>query len=517
MEGVRSKGTLKILFFVLMGVLVGLVLSARTDLTERIEAIFGGGEKEAVTEAVGAAGSGGETHATAERGDMICLPDFTTLAEKLDPAVGNISTTQVVKGSQMGQEFGFRHPGPGSPFGGPQQPDPFEEFFDRFFRGGPFGDMKRRSLGSGFVIDEDGYILTNHHVVKDAETITVTFYDETETGAKVIGKDPKTDLALIKVDVDKKLPTARLGNSDGLRMGDWVLAIGNPFGLKYTLTAGIVSAKGREIGAGPYDDFIQTDASINPGNSGGPLINMKGEVVGINTAIIAGGTGIGFAIPINVATGLLPQLKDKGRVSRGWLGVYIQRVTPDLAQSFGLEKPKGALVSEVTKGGPADGSGLEHGDIIVELDGKPVDQFNDLPRMVASTAPGEKVTLKVLRNGKEKTIKVTLGELPDEEAALVEGESGQELGLQLQEVTPDLARTHELPSDKGLIVTDLDPNGVAADAGIRRGDIITEVNQKPVRTISEFQKKVGEAKEGEMMLFLIKRKEGSLYIAVEKK
>jgi len=513
MEGARNRGRGKVFFLILIGVVMGLILAAQTDVTERLGAIFGSGEEEAAKEQTpavqGSSNSGGT--------EQICLPDFTLLAEKLDPAVVNISTTQVIKGSGMGRGFGFRHPGPGGPRLGPQQPDPFEEFFDRFFRGGPQGDMKRRSLGSGLVIGEEGLIITNHHVVKDAETITVIFYDESEAEAKVIGKDPKTDLALIKVDVARKLPTAKLGDSDKLRMGDWVLAIGNPFGLKYTLTAGIVSAKGREIGAGPYDDFIQTDASINPGNSGGPLINMKGEVIGINSAIIAGGTGIGFAIPINIAKDLLPQLKEKGRVSRGWLGVYIQRVTPELAKSFGLDKPKGALVSEVTEGGPAAGTGLEHGDIITEFNGKPVDRFNDLPRLVAATPPGEKITLKVLRKGKEKTFKVKLGELPDEGATVAEGESGEELGLQLQKITPELARTHELASDKGLIVTDLDPAGVAADAGIRRGDIIMEINQSPVYTISEFQKKVGATKTGEMMLFLLKRRDGSLYIAVEKK
>jgi len=516
MEGTRKRGIGKIVLLVMIGVVVGLFVSARMDVTERLGAILGLGEEEAASESIVATRAEDASRANVGADDRICLPDFTILAEKLDPTVVNISTTQVVKGGQPGQGFGFRHPGPRSPFG-PQQPDPFEEFFDRFFRGGPHGDMKRRSLGSGFVIDKEGYIVTNHHVVKDAETITVIFYDESEAEAKVIGKDPKTDLALIKVDVDRKLPEAQLGDSDALRMGDWVLAIGNPFGLKYTLTAGIVSAKGREIGAGPYDDFIQTDASINPGNSGGPLINMKGEVVGINSAIIAGGTGIGFAIPINIAKELLPQLKSTGRVSRGWLGVYIQRVTPDLAESFGLDKAKGALVSEVTQGGPADGSGLEHGDVIVEFNGNPVEEFGDLPRMVAATPPGEKVTLKVLRKGKEKTIKVKLGELPDEEATVAEAPSGQELGLQLQEVTPELARTHELASDKGLIITDLDPAGVAAEAGLRRGDIILEINQSPVYTISEFQKKVGEAKKGDMMLFLIKRREGSLYIAVEKR
>jgi serine protease Do len=517
MKGSGNRGFGRVLLLILLGAVIGLFVAASTDVTERLGAIFGSGEKETGSEIA-------EGQKSAEQGpsneavvDKVCLPDFTSLAERLDPAVVNISTTQVIKGSTMRRDFGFGQPGPGVPPFGPGQPDPFEEFFDRFFRGQPPGDMKRRSLGSGFVIDEAGYIITNHHVIKDAEEITVVFYNETEAKATVVGKDPKTDLALIKVEVDRKLPTAKLGDSDKLRMGDWVLAIGNPFGLKYTLTAGIVSAKGREIGAGPYDDFIQTDASINPGNSGGPLINMRGEVVGINTAIIAGGTGIGFAIPINIAKDLMPQLKERGRVSRGWLGVYIQRVTPELAQSFGLEKPGGALVSEVTKGGPADGTGLERGDIIVKFNGRPVEQFGDLPRMVAATPPGEQVKLTVLRKGEEKDFKVKLGELPDEEATLAEGESGEGLGLQLQEITPELARTHELASDRGLIVTDLDPAGVAAEAGIARGDIILEINQSPVRTISEFQKKVGEAQKGEMMLFLVKRREGSLYIAVEKK
>ncbi len=521
MEGEAGKrGVGRALAFVLVGIIVGLLLAARFDMTERLGAWLGFGEDQAAIQQEPVKLHAATATSGAQAGDVprICLPDFTTLAEKIDPAIVNISTTQIIKGNKLGRGFSFQFRGPGGGFGPPGH-DPFEDFFDRFFGGGgPYGDMKRKSLGSGFVIDEDGYILTNHHVIKDADSITVTFQDETEAEAKVIGKDPKTDIALIKVDVDKKLPTVVLGDSDKLQMGDWVLAIGNPFGLKYTLTAGIVSAKGREIGAGPYDDFIQTDASINPGNSGGPLINMKGEVIGINTAIIAGGTGIGFAIPINIARELLPQLKEKGKVSRGWLGVYIQRVTPELAKSFGLEKPIGALVSEVTKGGPADGSGLKHGDIIIEFQGKPIKHFNDLPRMVAATPPGTKVQVTVLRKGKRKTFKIKLGELPEESPGPgAQGESGEELGLQLQEITPDLARTHELPSDHGLIVTGVDPTGVAADAGIRRGDIILEVNQEPVRTISDFQKIVREAKKGEMMLFLVKRQEGSLYIAVEKR
>ena len=378
--------------------------------------------------------------------------------------------------------------------------------------------MKRRSLGSGFVIDEDGHIITNHHVVKDAETITVIFYDESEAEAKVIGKDPKTDLALIKVDVDRKLPTAELGDSDKLRMGDWVLAIGNPFGLKYTLTAGIVSAKGREIGAGPYDDFIQTDASINPGNSGGPLINMKGEVVGINSAIIAGGTGIGFAIPVNIAKDLIPQLKEKGRVSRGWLGVYIQRVTPELAQSFGLDKPKGALVSEVTEGGPAAGYGpgaRGHHRRVQREAGRAVQR----PSAHGGGHPAG-------RKGHAEGAQEGQGEDDQGEARGASGRGGDRCGgcspernsaCSFRRLPRNWPRRTSWRSDKGLIVTDLDPAGVAAEAGIRRGDIIMEINQSPAYTISEFQKKVGAAKKGEMMLFLIKRRDGSLYIAVEKK
>lgn len=503
----------KMVVYVLAGLCMGLVISGTFDLTSPLEGWWGRMEPamEAGKEKTDETAVESKKASPAEPG-TICLPDFSELAEQIDPCIVNISTTMTVKSRDMFR--GFRFHGPGQQFG-PQGRDPFEEFFEYF--GVPRQGMKRRSLGSGFVIDKEGYILTNNHVVQEADSITVVFVDESEAEAKVIGKDPKTDLALIKVDVDRDLPVAPLGNSETLEVGDWVLAIGNPFGLKFTLTAGIVSAKGREIGAGPYDDFIQTDASINPGNSGGPLINMKGEVVGINSAIIAGGTGIGFAIPINMATELLPQLKEKGRVSRGWLGVYIQRVTPDLAKTFGLKEPMGALVSEVTKDGPADGSGLKHGDVIIAFQGKPVQSYNDLPRMVAVAPPGTKAEIQVLRKGKTKTIKIELGELPEGDKMTAVPESGEELGLELQEITPELARAHDLPADSGLIVTNVLPDGAAAEAGVRRGDIIQELNQKPIRTIEDFRKQVKETDQGDNMLFLIKRREGSLYIAVEKK
>lgn len=514
--GTRIGAGAGILF---LGVLMGLVLAASFGQTGKLHALLGIGEGEK-SQTKQESGQASAPSKDVFGPGQVCLPDFGALAEAVDPAVVNISTTETVKGRTSWRGFGFGGPGGGQgrEFG-PGQEDPFQEFFDRFFGGiNPYGDLKRQSLGSGFIIESEGYILTNHHVVKDADEIRVIFRDESETEAKVVGKDPKTDIALIKVNVGKPLPTVKLGDSDKLKEGEWVLAIGNPFGLKYTLTAGIVSAKGREIGAGPYDDFIQTDASINPGNSGGPLLNMKGEVIGINTAIVAGGAGIGFAIPINLARDILPQLRSKGYVSRGWLGVMIQKITPELAKSLGLDKPVGALVSEVTQGGPAEGSGIERGDVIVEFQGQKVERFNDLPRMVAAVPPGTTVELKVLRKGKEKTIKTKLGELPEESAEEAQTEQGQgeDLGLELQEITPGMARGHGLPSEKGLLVTGVDPRGPAAQAGIRRGDIILEVNQKEVKSLAEFRKIVGETKKGEMMLFLVKRQEGALYLALEK-
>lgn len=326
---------------------------------------------------------------------------FASLAKELNPAVVNISTTQVIEG------FGG-FPGPF------REGDPFEEFFKRFFGDVPPPEYKQRSLGSGFIISKDGYIVTNGHVVENAQEIKVTLMGGRKFDAKVIGQDSKTDLALIKITPVGDLPSAKLGDSAKLEVGDWVVAIGNPFGLGHTVTAGIVSAKGRIIGAGPYDDFIQTDASINPGNSGGPLFNLLGEVVGVNTAILGGAQGIGFATPINLAKEVIFQLKNEGRVIRGWIGVSAQELTPEIAQSFNLKEAKGALISEVAPQGPADRAGLMRGDIIIEFDGKEVKQVEDLPRLVANTSVGKTVKVKVLRNGEIRAFSITIGRLPEE-------------------------------------------------------------------------------------------------------
>src|SRR3972149_2214424 len=314
---------------------------------------------------------------------------FVELAKKLAPSVVNISTTQVMKQR------------PFMPF--PEFKTPFDEFFGDEFRK-PFGDehdFKRQSLGSGFIINKEGYILTNNHVIENATEILVTLSgkDKLEYPAKVIGKDSQLDVALIKIEADGDLPVAALGDSDKLDIGEWVVAIGNPFGLGGSVTAGIVSQKGRVIGAGPYDNFIQTDASINPGNSGGPLFNLREEVGGLNTAIVAGGQGIGFATPINMVKEVLLQLKETGKVTRGWIGVSIQDLTPELARSFGLKEARGVLISSVNPGEPADQAGLKAGDIIVSFDGKPVNEISDLPRIVATTPPGKSVERKALRDG----------------------------------------------------------------------------------------------------------------------
>lgn len=432
------------------------------------------------------------------------LPDFVALAKNLRPVVVNISTTQVSEGAQ-----GFA-----SPFG---EEDPFSEFWRRFF-GTPFprGPFRQKSLGSGFIIDRDGSILTNHHVVENAEKITVKLADEREFEAKVIGKDPKTDIAVIKVNTRGNFPTAPLGDSDRLEVGEWVLAIGNPFGLDNTITAGIVSAKGRHIGAGPYDNFIQTDASINPGNSGGPLINLRGEIVGINTAIFSrtgGNIGIGFAIPINLVKELLPQLK-KGKVTRGWLGVVIQRVTPEIAESLGLDKARGALVAEVSKDGPASRAGIKVGDVIVEFDGKEIRESNDLPLVVARTAVDKRVRVKVLRDKKEVVLSTTIAELKEEEVVASTKEKGN-FGLTVQKVTPQIAESMGLERVEGVVITAVQPGSPADEAGLRRGDIILEIDRKPVHDLQEYRKAVGEAKRGRGILFLVRRGENTLFLALK--
>jgi serine protease Do len=437
-------------------------------------------------------------------------PNFADVVAQLTPAVVNISTTQVVKGPQRGP----RGPSSPRPFG---EGDPGEGLMDRFFGGsGPQREVRRNSLGSGFIIDRGGYIVTNNHVVENATDIKVSLADTVEFDAKLVGSDPKTEVALIKIEAQRELPAAPLGDSDKLRVGEWVVAIGNPFGLGQTVTAGIASAKGRLIGAGDYDDFIQTDASINPGNSGGPLFNLQGEVVGINTAVVAAGQGIGFAIPINLAREVLTQLREKGRVTRGFLGVQVQQVTPELAQSFGLDQPRGALVAFVQPNSPGDQAGIQKGDVIVEFNGRKIVDMHELPRLVANTAPGSEAGVKLVRKKQERTVRVSVGDMPEEPRQSSAGEpSGGELGLAVQELTPEIARQLSLPDTPGMVVADVEEGGPADEVGMRRGDLILEVNRQKVTNIQDFQAALGHPTDTKSVLFLIRRGDSTVYVALQ--
>lgn len=436
---------------------------------------------------------------------------FVKLAKGLQDAVVNISTTKVV---QRQRGFGLR-PFP-SPFG---ENDPFQDFFERFFGDLPPQVFKQRSLGSGFIINKEGYIVTNNHVIENADEIRVRLVDEREYAAKIIGRDPKTDVALIKIEAKNNLPVAPLGDSDRLEIGEWVMAIGNPFGLSHTVTIGIVSAKGRIIGAGPYDDFIQTDASINPGNSGGPLISLRGKVIGINTAIIASGQGIGFAIPINMVKTILPQLKEKGKVTRGWLGVTIQKVTPDLAESFGLKEETGALVSGVIPDSPAEGI-LKQGDVILKFDGKKIDEMHELPAIVAATPVGKKVKIEVFRENKVITVDVEIGELKEEAVLNAEAEEDLEskLGMTVQEITPDIAQQLHLEGTRGVIVSSVAPGSVADMAGIHRGDVLREVTvggkEYPIEDLDDYRLAFSKAEGNELLRIRLERGEGSLFVVI---
>lgn len=446
---------------------------------------------------------------------------FADLAQKASGAVVNISTEKTVKPSPRGRAKEFFGPGPmpgpmpgPSPFG-PE--DPFRDFFEKFFGDVP-KSFKHRSLGSGFIIDPAGFIITNNHVIEGADKIKVKLVGGKEYQATIKGRDPKTDLALIQItNPPKDLPHLVLGDSEAIRVGDWVMAVGNPFGLSHTVTQGIISAKGRVIGAGPYDNFLQTDASINPGNSGGPLLNLNGEVVGINTAILASGQGIGFATPSNMAKSVIPQLKEKGQVTRGMLGVQVQNVTPELAKSFGLSEPKGALVAEVNPGTPAEKAGLQRGDIIVEYNDHPIMEMNDLPRLVADTPPGTPATLKVLRNGKEKTFKVKVTELKEERQAKAASEEGEEnpLGLVVKDLDQNLAQRFRLKETRGVVVVQVETGSAAAEAGLRGGDLVLEINGQAVETVKDYQEIMGKVKKDPYARFLIKRQERTQYLSVE--
>jgi len=434
--------------------------------------------------------------------------NFSDLAEKVRSGVVNVQVVKKVK--NIG--FGFRQFG--NPFG---EKNPFGDFFGPFSEGNPPGGFEQRGVGSGFVMNREGYILTNNHVIEDADQIKVKLANGKEYEGKVVGRDPKTDLALIKINGSSDLQPLTLGNSDDLKVGSWVVAVGSPFGLEQTVTAGIVSAKGRVIGSGPYDNFIQTDASINPGNSGGPLINMKVEVVGINTAIIASGQGIGFAIPINMAKEIAPQLQEKGHVTRGWLGVSIQEMTPELAKSFGLKEKKGALVAEVGSGSPAEKAGIEQGDVIVEFDGKEITDSKDLPRMVASTPVGKAVTIKLSRSGKVLERQVKVGEMEEKAEVAKTPSTKKSLGITVQNVTPEIAKGLRLKKEIGVVVTRVEPGSPAADTGIQTGDVIHEVNRKPIKNVEDFVQKVEKAKDQDNILLFLQRGQNNLFAAVTPK
>jgi serine protease Do len=429
------------------------------------------------------------------------LPDFTELVEKQGPAVVNVSTTSAARG------------GPQSPV---PEDDPFYEFFRRFGPPQP-RDYEARSLGSGFIISADGYILTNAHVVEAAEDINVKLSDKREFKAKVIGSDKRTDVAVIKIEASG-LPAVRIGDPERLKVGEWVLAIGSPFGFESTVTAGIVSAKGRSLPQENYVPFIQTDVAINPGNSGGPLFNLKGEVVGINSQIYSrtgGFMGLSFAIPIDVAMDITHQLRTAGRVSRGRIGVVIQEVTKELAESFGLPKAAGALVNSVEKGGPADKAGLEPSDVILKFDGKTVNSSSDLPRIVAQTRPGAKVAMQIWRKGAAKDVTVTVGEMPEEKVAQRPGrrdsKSGNvvaRLGLTVSELSAEQRK--ELGIGGGLLVEDV--QGAAAKAGIRRGDILMALNNQDIKSVEQLTQLLSQFDKAKSVALLIRRGDGALYV-----
>ncbi len=440
---------------------------------------------------------------------------FADLAEKLLPAVVNISSSQTVRG-RTGPELPQLPPG-----------SPFEEFFKEFFdRNQPQQrERKATSLGSGFIIDSSGYVVTNNHVIQDAEEIAVILQDDTRLDAEVVGHDPKTDLAVLRVKPEKPLPALDWGDSDDMRVGDWVLAIGNPFGLGGTVTAGIISARGRDINTGPYDDFLQTDASINRGNSGGPMFNLEGQVVGINTAIYSpsgGSIGIGFAIPSAMARPVISQLIESGTVRRGWLGVNIQTVTDEIAETLGLDEAQGALVASVIKDGPAEAARIEPGDVILSFDGKPVTEMRRLPRIVAETEVDTTVDVVLWRDNKPMTVQVTLGELSageEQMAALAPDQSSngterniKALGLSLAVISDSLRERFELADDaKGVVVTEVAEGGPASEKGIRPGDVIVEVSQADAESPSQVADLIESARQaGRKSVLLLIEGQGRL-------
>lgn len=446
------------------------------------------------------------------------LPDFTELAEKQGPAVVNISITQNVQAQNQG-----------SPFGGMPQDEQMQEFFKRFGipgfpgQGGPNNapppEYKSQSLGSGFIISQDGYILTNAHVVKDADEVIVKLSDKREFKAKIIGADRRTDVALVKIEATN-LPKVTTGDPDKLKVGAWVAAIGSPFGLENTMTAGIVSAKGRALPQENFVPFIQTDVAINPGNSGGPLFNLSGEVVGINSQIYSrsgGSVGLSFAIPIDVALDVAGQLKSTGKITRGWIGIAIQDITKDLAESFGMKNANGALVAGVEKNSPADRGGLEAGDVILKFDNKPIIASSDLPRVVGATKPGKISPVEILRKGNTKMLSIGIGEMPTDPTDIAQAAKPQGkpetnvIGLTLRELTPQQKK--KLNGKEALLV--VDAQGAVAQAGVRRGDLLLGLNNTVVENIEQFNKQLATFAPGKTFALLILRGESTLYVPIK--
>ena len=455
------------------------------------------------------------------------LPSFADMIDQVQPAVVTVSVTERAKPSRSGAQDDL-------PFDVPED-SPFRDFFKQFQdqmrkHGQRGGDMPRQGLGSGFIIDPAGYVVTNNHVVDGADEVRVTLQSGEDFKAKVVGVDAKTDLALVKIESSKSLPYIEWGDSDRVRVGDWVLAVGNPFGLSESATAGIVSARNRNIHAGPFDDFLQIDAPINQGNSGGPLFDLTGRVIGVNTAIVSpsgGSVGIGFAIPAAVAKPVIAQLREKGSVERGWLGVQIQPVTPEIASALAMGKERGALVASVQPDSPAAKAAIKQGDVIVKLGGRDVPEMRSLPRMVAELPAGKSVDLTVLRGGKEVTLPVTIGQMKpesDQVASTDKGESSDEpagqstqLGAQMAVLTPEMRDQFKLPEDAtGVVITEVDPDGLAAEHGLKVGDIIESVSQTKVTKVSDINRLLGEAKAAKQnaVLLLVNRQGTPLYVAV---
>lgn len=442
---------------------------------------------------------------------MVLQPDFVALAKKLNPTVVNIRTAKNIKPKTRP-----RRPQQQNPFGNNFYDDFFNRFFDEMPQQRPH---REQSLGTGFIISSDGYILTNYHVVSGADEVMVKLSDGREVKGVIKGADEKVDLALLKITEKDQLPFAELGDSDNLEVGEWVMAIGNPFGLSHTVTAGIISAKGRVIGSGPYDDYIQTDASINPGNSGGPLFSSEGRVIGINTAIIAGaGGGIGFAIPISMAKTIVSQLRESGKVTRGYIGVHFQPLTADLAKSFGLESDKGALIAFVEKDTPAEKAGLMAGDVIVEYDGKQVTDVNQLPKFVAATPIEKNVRIVIFRDGLKREIMLVVGKLKDKksDAGYDSNNENGKIGITVEELSKDLAGRLGLRENKGVVVSEVKPGSSAEEVGVAVGSVVVEINGYQPETADAFNAFVGKLNKGDIVRLLLRRPDGTAhYVALK--